>query len=128
MKVTMIVEWPKGTRVRWEWNGQMFVRKREDAPAPVNYGFIPNTQNPADDSEVDAVLLGLPRPAGQRLEAEIVGMIRLADGDHKLILTPPGTRPDEAEINAALAWFPAARKPEVAGKEEALGWLSAHSR
>ncbi len=119
MRLLIVVEWPKGSRVRWEWNGARFARRLEDVPAPVNYGFIPNSHNPADQSEVDAVLLGLPVPAGKRVEAELVGAVLLADGDHKLILDPRGEPPSPEEATALKAWFPAARKPRLLSPAEA---------
>ncbi len=119
MKVEILIEWPKGTRIRWEKVGVRFVRREEDAPAPVNYGFIPGTQNPADDSELDAVLLGPPVPAGKRVRAEVVGAVALADGDHKLILAREGKPPNEGEIRALLAWFPPERAPRLLSAREA---------
>jgi inorganic pyrophosphatase len=113
MRLFIVVEWPKGSRVRWEWDGRRFARRLEDAPAPVNYGFVPNSHNPADQSEVDAVLLGLPVPAGKRVEAGLVGVVELADGDHKLILHARGEPPREDEAKALLAWFPAERRPRL---------------
>ena len=119
MRLLIVVEWPKGSRVRWEWNGARFARRLEDVPAPVNYGFIPNSHNPADQSEVDAVLLGLPVPAGKRIEAELVGAVLLTDGDHKLILHEKGRAPEEAEAKALLAWFPQKRRPRLLDREAA---------
>ena len=123
MRSAIVVEWPRGSRVRWEWNGARFVRRVEDAPAPANYGFIPGTQNPADGSELDAVLLGLPVPAGKRVRAEVVGAVALADGDHKLILARDGRPPDEEEIRALLAWFPPHREPRLLPAKEARALL-----
>jgi len=124
VKLPIIVEWPRGTRVRWEWNGERFVRGLEDAPAPVNYGFVPESRNPADGAEVDAVLLGLPVPAGRRVEAPLVGLLALADGDHKLILDPRGAPPDAGTAAALLAWFEPERKPRLLSARAARAWLS----
>ena len=123
MKVEIVVEWPKGTRTRWEKQGGRFLRRREDAPAPVNYGFVPGTLNPADDSELDAVLLGPPVPAGKRVRAEVVGLVELADGDHKLVLSPAGRPPSEEEARRLLAWFPPERKAHFVGPEKAWALL-----
>jgi len=123
MKVEILIEWPKGTRTRWEKAGGRFVRREEDAPAPVNYGFVPGTRNPADGSELDAVLLGLPVPAGKRVQAEVVGAVALADGDHKLILARDGRPPDEEETRALLAWFPPQREPRLLSAAEARALL-----
>ncbi len=124
MKLPVIVEWPRGTRVRWKWNGERFVRGLEDAPAPVNYGFIPGSHNPADGAEVDALLLGLPVPAGRRVEATLVAMVALEDGDHKLVLDPRGDLPEPALQRAILAWFAPERTPRWLPAEAARDWLS----
>ncbi len=124
MKLPVIVEWPRGTRVRWKKVGARFVRGLEAAPAPVNYGFVPGSQNPADGAEVDALLLGLPVPAGKRVEAVLVGILELADGDHKLVLDPKGEPPDAATREAILAWFEPERRPRLASAEAARTWLS----
>ncbi len=109
----IIIEWPKGSRIRWEWDGDRFLRREESAPAPVNYGFVPGTFNPADKSELDAVLLGFPRPAGKRVRATVVGILTLSDGDHKLILSPEGAHPNSQEARALLSWFPSERSPQL---------------
>ncbi len=123
MKAEILIEWPKGTRTRWEKVEGRFVRLEEDAPAPVNYGFIPGTQNPADGSELDAVLLGPPVPAGKRVRAAVVGAVALADGDHKLVLARDGKPPSEEEIRTLLAWFPRERTPRLLSAEEAHALL-----
>lgn len=115
----MVIEWAKNSRERYEWDGEGFRKKLEDLPAPVNYGFVPGTLNPADGSEVDAALLGPPVAPKARYEGELVGAVTLADGDHKLILSPGGRPPSEEEIRALLSWFEAIRAPRLIGKEEA---------
>ena len=122
-EIEIFVEWSKGSRNRLEKEGGRLVAKQEDAPAPANYGFIPDTQNPADGSELDAVLLGPPVPAGTRARGQVVGLIVLADGDHKLILSPSGRPPSAEEVRRLLAWFPPERKAHFVGSEKAWALL-----
>jgi hypothetical protein len=63
-------------------------------PPRFNYGLIPGLLNPADGEEVDAVLLGPPYPLGEA-EGEVVGLLHLEDGDHKVLLAPQDSPPDE---------------------------------
>ena len=51
-----VVEWTAGQRERFVWrDGRLEPLRVEARPAPVNYGCLPGTLNPADDAEVDAV-------------------------------------------------------------------------
>ncbi|MFC4456000.1 inorganic pyrophosphatase [Deinococcus sonorensis] len=112
------MEWRLGERQRFIWRGGQLEPYRVEAqPAPVNYGCLPGTLNPADDAEVDAVWLGPARPVGQRVMAVPSGLLHLADGDHKVIF---GVLDDVAPL---LAWFPAERGAEVQGVQAALAWL-----
>jgi len=122
LKLTATIEWSKGSRERWEWKGGRFVRKVEDRPAPVNYGFLPGTVNPADGEEVDAVVLGPPLGAKSRVEARLLGLLWLADGDHKLVLAPDGGEYQKDEA-ALLAWFEPERRARLEGADAARAWL-----
>jgi len=122
-RLTIVVEWPKGSQRRYEWRGQGFVEKLEDLPAPVNYGFVPGTYNPADGAETDAVLLGPPVPARARYQGELVGAVLLKDGDHKLVLSPDGRPPSEEEVEALLTWFEPERGARFVDAEEAWALL-----
>ncbi|WP_457638363.1 ADP-ribosylglycohydrolase [Oceanithermus sp.] len=123
MKLAVVVEWSRGSRERWEWKGGRFVRKIEDQPAPVNYGFTPGLVNPADGEEVDVVVLGPPLQPKSRTKGRLQGMLWLADGDHKLVLTPDGRRHPEDEA-ALLDWFEPARGARLEGEDEARAWLA----
>ena len=122
MKLTAVIEWPKGSRERWEWREGRFVRKTMDLPAPVNYGFLPGFTNPADGEEVDVVVLGRALPAKSRIEAPLAAMLWLDDGDHKLVLNL-----DEGEHHsdkaALLAWFEPERRARLEDASAAAGWL-----
>ncbi|GEM89000.1 inorganic diphosphatase [Oceanithermus desulfurans] len=123
MKLTVVIEWPKGSHERWEWKGGGFVRTLEGLAAPVNYGFLPGLVNPADGEEVDAVVLGPPLRARTRSTARLTGLVRLADGDHKLVLTPDEGRYPEDET-ALLAWFEPERGARLESADAAARWLT----
>ncbi|MVN85980.1 inorganic pyrophosphatase [Deinococcus sp. HMF7620] len=117
-----VVEWTAGTRERLVWRGAGLEPLRTEArPAPVNYGCLPGTFNPADGAEVDAVWLGAPRPAGQEVVAAPTGLLHLTDGDHKVIF---GERGSAADLQTLLAWFPPDRGAQVLDAGEAQTWLA----
>ncbi|WP_338067519.1 inorganic diphosphatase [Thermus tengchongensis] len=122
MRLRMVVEWSKGSPFRYAWKEGRLTLVAVDQPAPVNYGLIPGLINPADGEEVDAVYLGPPLPSGTQVEGEVVGMVWLADGDHKLILA---NHPEEAlrDLGFLLSWFHSDRKPTFVGLEGAQTFL-----
>jgi len=122
LKLTVTIEWSKGSRERWEWRGGVFVHSREDIIAPVNYGFLPGLINPADGEEVDAVVLGPPLKAKTQVAAWLLGLLWLADGDHKLVLSPDGGKYNEDEA-VLLAWFEPERRARLASADAAREWL-----
>ncbi|MDB5045104.1 MAG: hypothetical protein JWQ08_1154 [Deinococcus sp.] len=114
-----VVEWTAGTRERLIWRaGQLKPYRTEPLPAPVNYGCLPGTFNPADAAEVDAVWLGVPLAAGTQITARPSGLLHLADGDHKVIFGDP-----EEGFRALMTWFPATRGAELLEPEQAQAWL-----
>lgn len=113
-----IVEWQAGTRERFIWREGKLEPYRTDArPAPVNYGCLLGTLNPADGAEVDAVWLGAPLKVGTEVSAEPTGLLHLADGDHKVIFG------DLSEVAHLLAWFPPERGAQVQSAQAAQDWL-----
>ena len=121
MRLKMIVEWTKGSPSRYVWKEGKLLPVGQDRPAPVNYGLLPGLLNPADGEEVDAVLLGPPHPLGEA-EGEVVGLLHLLDGDHKVLLAPEGYTPGE-EVAPLLAWFAPERRPTLLPEEAALAFL-----
>ncbi|GHF31506.1 inorganic pyrophosphatase [Deinococcus metalli] len=114
-----VVEWSAGTVERWVWQGGRVVPYRtEPRPAPVNYGCVPGTLNPADGAEVDAVWLGDPLPVGARPVGRPVGLLHLRDGDHKVIFGHV-----DAGLDGLLAWFPPERGAAVQNAGAAQAWL-----
>ncbi|THF69437.1 inorganic pyrophosphatase [Deinococcus sp. Arct2-2] len=113
------MEWSAGTRERLIWRGDTLQPYRtEPVPAPVNYGCLPGTFNPADAAEVDAVWLGVPLAVGTQITARPTGLLHLADGDHKVVFGEL-----EDEVKALLAWFPAHRGATLLGPQQAQEWL-----
>lgn len=123
MRLRMVVEWSKGSPFRYAWKEGHLALVAVDQPAPVNYGLIPGLINPADGEEVDAVYLGPPLPPGTQVEGEVVGMVWLLDGDHKLVLGD-GPPPKAQELAPLLAWFPPKRQARFLGPGEAQAFLA----
>ena len=116
-----VVEWTAGHTERWVWSaetGRLTPYRTETQPAPVNYGCLPGTHNPADAAEADAVWLGAALAVGIRPEEVPTGLLWLADGDHKVIFG------DTAHAARLLAWFPPERGARLLGPEEAQRWLT----
>lgn len=117
-----VVEWSAGTQERriWQAGTQTLVPYRtEPQPAPVNYGCLPGTHNPADHAEIDAVWLGGALAAGTLVEAPPTGLLHLADGDHKVVFG------DLEGLAALLGWFAPGRQAQLLGAAEAQAWLLA---
>ena len=54
---------------------------------PLNYGFLPNTIG-GDGQEIDAYIIGLPRPAKKCQGVVHAVIIRRDDIENKLVVTP----------------------------------------
>lgn len=122
MRLSMVVEWSKGSPFRYAWKEGRLALVAVDQPAPVNYGLIPGLINPADGEEVDAVYLGPPLPPGTQVEGEVVGMVWLADGDHKLVLVNEREGVFQ-DLGFLLGWFHPDRRPAFVGLEDTLPFL-----
>ncbi|WP_235910248.1 inorganic diphosphatase [Deinococcus kurensis] len=117
-----VVEWTAGQRERFVWRGGRLEPLRVEArPAPVNYGCLPGTLNPADNAEVDAVWLGEPLAVGTVREGIPAGLLHLHDGDHKVIFS--GEPLPGAALQGLLAWFPPERGATVQDAHAAQAWL-----
>ncbi|OLV18472.1 inorganic diphosphatase [Deinococcus marmoris] len=114
-----------GTRERFVWRGDGLEPLRtEPYPAPVNYGCLPGTLNPADGAEIDAVWLGPSLEVGTVLEMPVLGLLSLLDGDHKVIFAADSqTEADAAAQAKLLAWFPPERGARLLDASEAVAWL-----
>lgn len=113
-----IVEWRLGERERHVWRGKsLSFYRTEPLPAPVNYGCLPGTLNPADGAEIDAVWLGEARELGEWIHATPSGLLHLADGDHKLVFG------DTRLAGPLLDWFPPERGARLLGTAAVWRWL-----
>ncbi|WP_188969605.1 inorganic diphosphatase [Deinococcus aerolatus] len=122
------MEWTAGTRERFVWRAsQLEALRTEPHAAPVNYGCLPGTLNPADAAEIDAVWLGPALGVGTTPEAAPLGLLWLRDGDHKVIFAADVQARAHAELQALqarlLAWFPPERGARLLGHAEAVAWL-----
>ncbi len=113
------MEWRLGERERHVWRSESLVFYRtEPLPAPVNYGCLPGTFNPADAAEIDAVWLGAARELGEWVCEPPNGVLYLTDGDHKLIF-------GSLELAGPLLdWFPPERGARLLGAVQAWVWLA----
>lgn len=117
-----VVEWTAGQRERFVWrDGRLEPLRVEARPAPVNYGCLPGTLNPADDAEVDAVWLGEPLAVGTVREGAPAALLHLHDGDHKVIFSVGPVQ--GAALQGLLAWFPPERGATVQDAHAAQAWL-----
>ncbi len=124
-----VVEWTAGARERWIWrDGGVEPLRVEAVPAPVNYGCLPGTLNPADGAEVDAVWLGPPQAVGRVVEAPPLGLLHLRDGDHKVVFAAPNAEQNDSGRQALLAWFPAERGAHWLDAAAAWAWLEGLGR
>ncbi|MCS7068772.1 hypothetical protein [Meiothermus sp.] len=127
MRLSMLVEWSLGSPMRYDWDGQKLVPR--DPPwraewglPPVNYGQIPGYFNPADQAALDAIWASRqPIPAGSWLLGEVLGMVWLQDGDHKIILGEP-SQLTNLDLAGLWAWFEG-RGPRLAGPAEAIAFV-----
>ena len=93
MEINMIVEIPKGSRVKYEVDkdtGVMRADRLVPMPYPESYGYIPNTL--ADDNDpLDIFLLSEHALApGTIVKVQVLGMIEMMDNgekDHKILAT-----------------------------------------
>ncbi|MCS7058402.1 MAG: hypothetical protein NZ849_11165 [Meiothermus sp.] len=127
MKLQMVVEWSLGSPERFHWDGARLVPHQppwrpEWGLPPVNYGLVPGYLNPADGAELDAIWASRePIAAGSWLLGQVLGMVWLQDGDHKVILGEPGGL---GEIDWAGLWpWLKGRRPRLAGAEEAIDFI-----
>lgn len=102
-----VVEIPEGSILKIEWDRKRaaFVLDRVEPSIyakPVNYGFIPQTQDEDGDELDTLVVCGEPIPTGVWLEAKIIGVMNFNDDgdmDHKIVVVPADDRNTGDSIN-----------------------------
>lgn len=106
-KVNTVVEIPKGSTNKIEWDRQraVFMLDRVE-PAifakPVNYGFIPGTLDEDGDELDTLVVTEQPIPTGVWLEAKVIGILNFVDdgeADHKVVVVPADDRHTDDSIS-----------------------------
>jgi inorganic pyrophosphatase len=91
MHLNVMIEDPAGSTVRHHWNVETGTwieepHPQSNSPWPANYGYILDTRNPADDDELDILVLSTdPLQTGQRVEVRAVGVLLRPDGDDKVL-------------------------------------------
>jgi inorganic pyrophosphatase len=97
----MIVEIPKGSNIKYEWNeehSQLIVDRIIQTPVNYffNYGFLPNTLG-KDGDPLDVVLLNIdPVYPLSRIRIKVLGMLETRDehGEDNKIIAVPSDRVD----------------------------------
>lgn len=95
-----VVEIPKGSthKIEFDRERKLMVVDRVEPyifVKPVNYGFIPGTEDEDGDALDTLIVTDEPLPTGVYLEAIVVGMMEFEDGgemDHKVICVPADDR------------------------------------
>ena len=100
MKLKAVIEIPKGNERRWHLNFRKnaiedFGPIKDRIPVnggimPVAYGYLEGTENREENSEVveeiDVLVFSKRNFAvGEKVDVEIFGCIKRADGDHKIL-------------------------------------------
>ena len=98
--VNAIIEIPKGTNVKYEYDVEYDIFKVDRTLCsamnyPANYGFIPNTLTD-DEDPLDIVVYGdSPINMGTLIECNVIGILDMDDGDQKdwkVLATPVSNR------------------------------------
>jgi inorganic pyrophosphatase len=122
--VEIVIEWVVGDPQRYEWDEAAdTLRPADDERVPPeHYGCVPGALNPADGELLDVLLLrDIERRPGERVDVRLIGMLRRADGDHKLLAVDRRyhqltdvSEVDPTRLQAIWGWF---RRQHVL-----LGW------
>ncbi len=126
MKLKMVVEWSRGSLDRFDFKKGVLVPRDPPWPPqwgvpPVNYGCIPEYFNPNDQGQLDSIWADpIPIAVGTWLEGQVLGMIRVNDLDHKIIL---GESLEKLPIGELEAWFEG-RDMRISSTQEALDFIA----
>ena len=91
MEYRVVIEDPRGSTVRHHWDeeSQIWVEKphpHTSSPWPVNYGYLPDTWNPADQDALDVLVISTdPLETGSQVDVRVVGLLLRLDGDDKVL-------------------------------------------
>lgn len=91
MELGAVIEDPRGSTVRHRWNedDQRWTERAHDhssEPWPANYGYLPDTWNPADEDSLDVLVISTdPLETGSQVPIRAVGVLIRPDGDDKVL-------------------------------------------
>jgi inorganic pyrophosphatase len=91
MEYTVVIEDPRGSTLRhhWDENSRSWVERphpHSNTPWPANYGYMPETWNPADEDALDVLVISTdPIETGSQVEIRVVGLLLRPDGDDKIL-------------------------------------------
>jgi inorganic pyrophosphatase len=97
MRYKAVIEIPKGSnrRIHMRYDGNGFedfgpIKDKipvNDGVMPVAYGYILNVVNKNEKDNVDAIIFSNKSyRTGDEIEAEIIGMLKRDDNDHKIVM------------------------------------------
>jgi len=75
--------------------------EKVQAPFPYPYGFVPGTLAPDGDAVDCFIITGRPLQTGDRVTADIVGLMEQTDGggdNHNVLAVLPGDPPPDLEV------------------------------
>jgi inorganic pyrophosphatase len=91
MDINVVIEDPRGSTERHFWDAmqEIWVEKphpHSQTPWPANYGYIPETWNPADEGELDILVISTdPIETGSQVMVRAIGLLLRPDGDDKIL-------------------------------------------
>lgn len=129
-----IIEIPKGTRNKYEWDKFDKVFKLDrvvNIPYPQSYGFIPDTLAPDTDALDVFVVTEDPIMPGTEVEISPVAMIEMIDNgqtDNKVIATVPGSSVNTLTINHIIEFLRTYKtgtevSNKIIDKESTIGYI-----
>jgi len=101
--------------------------ERVQAPFPYPYGFVPGTLAPDGDAVDCFVITGRPLRTGDRVTAEVIGLMEQTDGggaNHNVVALLPGDPPPDLEaVREQLTRFIVEVFRGLPGRESTAGRL-----
>ncbi len=128
--VDVVVEVPRGTRVKWGSDGR--VAYVSPVPSPFDYGAVPDRLG-GDGDPLDALVLGPPRRRGERVTARVLAIVAFDDAgrvDDKLICGPwPLVRADRDAVATFFRRYAVVKRwaSRLRGRRGAtrfVGWIA----
>jgi inorganic pyrophosphatase len=89
--INVVIEDPRGSTKRHVWDATQEIWEEKphphsQTPWPANYGYIPETWNPADEGELDVLVISTdPIQTGSQVTVRAIGLLLRPDGDDKIL-------------------------------------------